>query len=140
MAKIVAKAKLIDNVRSIGDNSRTHTIVCDLPVSAGGTDMGPTALEIALIALADCAVTIYADVAKRSKIELTSLEAVAEAEKLEGAPKLAGVKLKIKVAGKAREKTLEAVWRRTEDNCPVLRIFKEPVPIEAEIEIESTTN
>jgi len=138
MAKIVARSKIIENVRSIGDNSRTHTIVCDLPVSKGGTDMGPTALEIAVIALADCAVTIYADVAKRSNVEITNLEAVAEAEKPEGSPTITGVKLKIKVSGKASERLLRAVWRRTEENCPVLRIFREPIPIEAELEVIPT--
>ena len=137
--KMVARSKLIGNVRSIGDNSRAHTIVCDLPVSSGGTDMGPTALEIALVSLADCAVTIYADVAKRSKVELTSLEAVVEAEKLEGSPKIANVKLKIKAIGNDREKKLQAIWRRTEANCPVIRIFREPVPIETELELISLT-
>ncbi|MCD6264028.1 OsmC family protein [Candidatus Bathyarchaeota archaeon] len=135
MAKIVARSKIIDNVRSVGDDSRTHTIVCDLPVDKGGTDMGPTALEIAMIALADCAVTIYADVAKRSKIEITSLEAVAECEKQEGSPTITNVKLKVKVSGKAREHLLRAAWRRTEQNCPVIRIFREPIPVESEFEV-----
>lgn len=135
MAKIVARSKIVDNVRSIGDNSRTHTIVCDLPVNKGGTDMGPTALEVAMIALADCAVTIYADVAKRSNVEITSLEAVAEAEKPEDSPTITNVKLKIKVSGRASERVLRAIWRRTEANCPVLRIFREPIPIESEIEV-----
>ncbi len=135
LVKVRATAKLIDNVRSIGDNLRTHTIVCDLPISAGGTDMGPTALEIAVIALADCAVTIYADVAKKSGIELTKLEAVAEAEKPADSPKLTGVNLKLNVSGKARKKLLEALLRRTEANCPVLYIFKESIPIKTELEV-----
>ena len=135
MAKVKATARLIENVRSIGDNSRTHTIVCDLPTTAGGTDMGPTALEIAVIALADCTVTTYADVAKKSGVELTKLEAVAEAEKSADSPKLIGVNLKVKVSAKARKKLLEAVFRRTEANCPVFHIFKEPIPIKTELEV-----
>ncbi len=132
-----AKAKLIDNVRSIGHNSRTHTIVCDLPHGAGGTDMGPTALEISLIALADCAVTIYADVAKRSKIDLASLEAEAEAEKVEGSPKITNVKVRVQVAGKASQNLLRTVWKKTEALCPVLYIFKESIPVEIEFATES---
>lgn len=137
MAKIKARAKLIENVRSIGDNSRTHTIVCDLPTGSGGTDMGPTALEIAVIALADCAVTIYADVAKKSGIELTKLEAVAEAEKSANSPKVTNVKIKVNISGKARKKLLEAVWRRTEANCPVVSIFRDSIPIETELKIDT---
>lgn len=137
MTKIKARAKLIENVRSIGDNSRTHTVVCDLPTGSGGTDMGPTALEIAVIALADCAVTIYADVAKKSGIELTKLEAVAVAEKSADSPKVTDVKIKVNISGKARKKLLEAVWRRTEANCPVVSIFRDSIPIETELKIDT---
>ncbi|MEM4522636.1 MAG: hypothetical protein QW738_05460 [Nitrososphaeria archaeon] len=68
LPKYKAKAKWIENVRSVVDNSRTHSIVCDLPVTGGGSDSGPTALELAIMALADCAVTIFADVCKKSNI------------------------------------------------------------------------
>lgn len=82
MPKYKATAKWIENVRSVVDNSRTHSIVCDLSTPAGGNDKGPTAIELALMALADCAVTIFADVCKQSKIEIIKVEAVAEAEKI----------------------------------------------------------
>ena len=137
MAKITAKCKLLENVRTIVDNSRTHSVVCDLPEASGGQDTGPTALELAIMSLADCAATIFADVAKKSNIELANLEVIAEAEKAEDSPTLKGVKLKVKVSGKAREALLRAVWRRTEANCPVVAIFKNPIPVEAELEIES---
>ncbi len=99
--------------------------------------MGPTALEISLIALADCAVTIYADVAKRSKIDLASLEAEAEAEKVEGSPKITNVKVRVKVAGKASQNLLQTVWKKTEALCPVLCTFKDPIPVEIEFATES---
>jgi len=134
MPKYKVTAKLIGNVRSVVDNSRTHSVVCDLPVVQGGNDSGPTALELALMALADCAVTIFADVCKQSKIEVSRLEAVAEAEKPADSPKLAGVTVKVNVSAKARKELLEAAWRRTESNCPVLSIFKEPIPLKVELE------
>ena len=136
MPKITAKAKLIENVRTIVDNSRTHSIVCDLPTAQGGQDSGPTALELAIMGLADCAATIFADVAKRSNIEIEKLEVVAEAEKSADSPLLKNVKLKVHVSAKARKQLLEAVWRRTEANCPVVAIFKEQVPVEVEFEAE----
>jgi len=134
MPKIVARAQLVGNVRTIVDNSRTHTIVCDLPTAKDGQDTGPTALELAVMGLADCAVTIFADVAKKSKIEVTNIEVVAEAEKPADSPALSSVKLKVSISAKARKQLIEAGWRRTEANCPVVAIFKESVPIEVELE------
>jgi len=134
MPKIVAKTKLIENVRTIVDNSRTHSVVCDLTTVKGGQDTGPTALELAIMALSDCAATIFADVAKQSKIEITQLEVVAEAEKPADSPLLNGVKLRVNVSVRARKQLAEAIWRRTEANCPVVAIFKEPIPVEVELE------
>lgn len=132
-----AKAKLIENVRTIVDNSRTHTVVCDLPPAKGGDDTGPTALELGIMALSDCAATIFADVAKKSKIEVKKIEVVAEAEKPADSPKLKSVKLKVYVAAKARKQVIEAIWRRTEANCPVVSIFREPIPVEVELITET---
>lgn len=137
MPKTKVTTKLIENVRTIVDNSRTHTVVCDLPPAKGGDDTGPTALELAVMALADCAATIFADVAKQSKIEITKLEVVAEADKPADSAKLSGVKLVVHVSAKAREQLIEAAWRRTEANCPVVSIFKEPIPVK--VELKSTT-
>jgi len=132
-----AKAKLIENVRTIVDNSRTHTIVCDLPLAKGGDDTGPTALELAIMALSDCAATIFADVAKKSKIEIKKLEVVVEAEKPTDSPKISKVKLKVHISAKARRQILEAIWRRTEANCPVVTIFRESIPVEVELTTET---
>jgi len=135
MAKIKAKAKWVENTRSVVDNTRSHSVVCDVGRASGGTDSGPSALELAVMALADCAVTIFADIAKNSGIELTRMEVEAEAEKPSDSPKLSGVNLKVRIAAKARQTLLEAVWRRTEAGCPVMIIFKEPIPVRVEVEI-----
>jgi uncharacterized OsmC-like protein len=87
------------------------------------------------MALADCAVTIFADVCKQSKIEIIKVEAVAEAEKSPDSPILTGVTVKTKVCAAARKELLEGAWRRTEANCPVLSIFKEPIPLKVEFEV-----
>lgn len=134
MPTIKATAKLVENVRTIADNSRGHSIVLDLGTAKGGDNTGPSALELAIIALADCAVTIFADVCKKSNVELSKVEVVAEAEKPADSPKLTGVNMKITVVAKARKQKLEAVWRRTEANCPVVSIFKEKIPVKVELE------
>lgn len=137
MPRITARAKLVENLRSIVDNSRTHTLACDLPAAKGGNDTGPTALELAVMALSDCAVTIFAKVAKESNIEVKTIEVITEAEKPENSPTLEGLKIKVNVSAKARKQLIEAIWRRTEANCPVVKIFTEPIPVQIELTTET---
>lgn len=49
--------------QSVVDNSRHHGVVQDLPEAKSGDDLGPTALELAGMALAGCISTIWAKVA-----------------------------------------------------------------------------
>lgn len=137
MAKIKATAKWVENVQSVADNTRGHEIVLDLGTASGGTNKGPSALELAIMSLADCAVTIFADVCKKSNVELSRMEVTAEAEKPSDSPVLTGVNIKVKLAAKARKQKLDAIWRRTEANCPVVFIFKENIPINIEVETVS---
>ena len=134
MAKIKATAKWVENVRSVAENSRGHKVVLDLGTASGGDNKGPSALELAIMSLADCAVTIFADVCKQSNVELSKMEVIAEAEKPEGSPIISGVNMKVRVAAKAREQKLDAIWRRTEANCPVVLIFTEKIPVNIEFE------
>lgn len=57
-------------------------------------EWGPTAPELAIMTSSDCAVTIFADVCKQGKIELSKVEVVAEAEKLADLPILSRVTIK----------------------------------------------
>jgi uncharacterized OsmC-like protein len=134
MPTIKAKATWVENVRSIVDNQRTHSIVCDLSTPAGGTDSGPTALELTLMALADCGATIFADVCKKSNIQPSKVEVRVEAEKATDSPAVTGITMKVNVVSNARKELVEAAWRRTEANCPVLIIFKDPSPVKVEFE------
>jgi uncharacterized OsmC-like protein len=137
MAKLKANAKLLENVRLVTDNGRGHSVVCDLSEAAGGTNAGPTPLELALMALAGCGVVIYADVCKNSKIDPGKIEIAVEAEKTPNAPTLTGVSMKVNIASKARKPLVEAAWRRTEAGCPVLFVYKEQVPVKVDVEIKS---
>ena len=134
MPKIKVNAKWVQNVQSIADNNRGHSLVLDLGTAKGGDNTGPSALELAIMSLADCAVTIFADVCKQSNVEISKMEVVAEADKPADSPRLTSVYLKITVASKARKQKLDAVWRRTEANCPVVSIFQDNIPIKIEFE------
>ena len=134
MPKIKVNAKWVQNVQSIADNSRGHSMVLDLGTAKGGDNTGPSALELTLMSLADCAVTIFADVCKQSNVKISKLEVVAEADKPADSPRLTSLNLKITVVSKARKQKLDAVWRRTEANCPVVSIFQDNIPIKIESE------
>ena len=134
MAKIKVSATWVENVRSVAENTRGHKVVMDLGTAGGGDNTGPSALEVAIMSLADCAVTIFADVCKKSNMELSKMEVIAEAEKPEGSPIISGVNMKVKIATKSRKQKIDAAWRRTEANCPVVYIFKENIPINIEVE------
>src|SRR5512139_4169811 len=81
LAKLKANAKLLENVKLVTDNGRGHNVICDLSEASGGTNAGPSPLELALMALAGCGVIIYADVCKNSKIDPGNIEIAVEAEK-----------------------------------------------------------
>ena len=134
MPKVKAKATWVENVRSIVDNQRTHSVVCDLSNPAGGADSGPTALELSMMALADCGVTIFADVCKKSNIQPKKVEITVEADKPADSAMVTAVSMKVNVVSSARKELVDAAWRRTEANCPVLLIFKNPTPVTVEFE------
>ena len=137
MAKLKASAKLLENVRLVTENGRGHSVVCDLSEAAGGTNAGPTPLELALMALAGCGVIIYADVCKNSKIDPGNIEIAVEAEKNSDSPTLKSVTLKVNIASKARKPLVEAAWRRTEAGCPVMVVYKESIPVKVDVQIKT---
>ncbi len=137
MAKLKGNAKLLENVRLTADNGRGHSVTCDLSEASGGTNAGPTPLELALMSLAGCGVIIYADVCKNSKIDPGKIEVNVEAEKTANSPVLSGVTMKVNITSKVRKPLVEAAWRRTEASCPVLYIYKEPIPVKVEVDIKA---
>ncbi|MCL5949995.1 MAG: OsmC family protein [Candidatus Bathyarchaeota archaeon] len=134
---VKGNAKLIENVRLVTDNGRGHIVTCDLPESQGGTNTGPSPLELACMALAGCGVIIYADVCKNSKIDPGQIEINVEAKKTSNSPILKDVTMKLNIKSKTRKGLIEAAWRRTEASCPVLYIYKEPIPTKVEVDIQT---
>jgi uncharacterized OsmC-like protein len=97
MAMLKGNAKLFETVRFETDNGRGHKVICDLSEASGGTNAGPTPLELAVMALAGCGVIIYADVCKKRKITPGKIEIDVEAEKTGSSPTLAEVTMKVNI-------------------------------------------
>lgn len=126
----------ISGFRSVVDNGRAHSVVVDLPVNQGGEDLGPTALELALMSLAGCIGTIFAIVAGKRKLSYERLRVELEAEKGEKTiEKVRGV-LRIKTAASREE--VETALRLTMEICPVGLIF-ERAGAKPEIRVELET-
>jgi len=131
-----ARSKWIEGFKSALDNGRKHSIIVDLPENLGGTDLGPTALELAVMALAGCITTIFSIVAKKMRLEFEELETTVEAEK--GEVTIEKCTLTLKVKTKAPKEVIERAWRTTWKNCPVGVLFeKAGVKVEHKIEILS---
>ena len=69
-----ANAVWVEGYKSIVDNGRGHTVTVDLAPDQGGKDAGPTALELAVMALAGCATTIFKIIATKRKLSYESLK------------------------------------------------------------------
>jgi len=54
------------------------------------------------MSLADCGVTIFADVCKKSNIELGGVQVEVSADKSPGSPVLTNMSMKVVASGKAR--------------------------------------
>ncbi len=134
---VKGSAKLVKNLQLITENGRGHSVTCDLPESQGGTNTGPTPLELALMGLAGCGVAIYAEVCKNSKIDPGSIQVDVEATKTLGSPIISDVTMKVNIKSKVRKGLVEAAWRRTEASCPVILIYKEPLPVKVEVDIKA---
>ena len=134
---VKGSAKLVKNLQLITENGRGHSVTCDLPESQGGSNTGPTPLELALMGLAGCGVAIYAEVCKNSKIDPGSIKVDVEATKTLGSPIISDVTMKVNIKSKVRKGLVEAAWRRTEASCPVILIYKEPLPVKVEVDIKA---
>ena len=70
---VVVESKLGDKFL-IESDIRGHKVVIDQPANAGGTDTGPTPLELMLASLAGCIGTIGRIVAIQKRIELRGMD------------------------------------------------------------------
>lgn len=122
MGKLYANAKLVKDFRIDVDDGRSHAICLDLPPK-DGTDMGPSALELALMSYAGCYATIFALTAKKMRVKLEDLEVKAEAMKSEEAGTITEASFDIAVKADASEDRLQRLHELTLKGCPVGKIF-----------------
>ncbi|MCS7132782.1 MAG: OsmC family protein [Aigarchaeota archaeon] len=131
-----ARAVWICGYRSAVDNCRGHSVIVDLPPDYKGEDTGPTALELAVMALAGCMATIFKMVADKRKLEYSDLVLEIEAEK--GEKTIEKCKGILSICTKADMSEVEKTLKSTLEVCPVGILFdRAGVKMEWEIKVES---
>ncbi len=132
-------AKLVEGCfQSIVDDGRRHGIVLDLPEAKEGDDLGPTALELAVMALAGCVTTIWAIVAKNSNVSYHKITVELDADKPDSEPTITSVKAVVKVESDDDEDKLQRCLDKTLKACPVGQLYeKAGVAVETKLEVVS---
>jgi len=123
--------------RSVLSNGERHGVVVDLPSEKGGSDLGPTALELTAMSLAGCISTIWAKVATNSRVEYRSVDVDIDLQQGNGPAPFERATATVRVESEADPSKLERVLDKTMNACPVGRLFEEAgVTVEAEIVAE----
>ena len=123
MEKLYGNAKLVKGFRIDVDDGRSHAICLDLQRDEGGTDMGPSGLELALMSYAGCYALIFALTAQKMRIKIEDLGVKAEGLKSEEEGTITEVNFNVTVKTDGREDRIQRIHEITAKDCPVGIIF-----------------
>jgi len=123
--------------QSIVDNGRHHGVVLDLPGAKGGDDLGPTALELAVMALSGCVSTIWAVAATNSKVAYDRMLVEVEADKPDDQPTITAVRCVVTVESKEPREKLQRTLDKTMSTCPVGKLYeKAGIPMQVTLAVK----
>ncbi len=124
MAKLYAKAKLIEDFKISLDNGRAHATIVDQP-TATSPGLGPTPLELCVMSHAGCYVTIARLVAGKMRLQLKGLAVTVDAVKSQEAGTIVEEVFNIiYTAPDASEEQIRRLHEHTLKNCPVGVLFE----------------
>ncbi len=116
------------------EDDRGHVVLVDLPKDEDGTDAGTSALELSLISLAGCIVTIFRRVADRRRLAIDGISIHLVAERGPRAPTIERVVGTLTVRSTESEEELETTARLTVRTCPVGVLYERAgVPVQVEL-------
>ncbi|MBN2157686.1 MAG: OsmC family protein [Candidatus Lokiarchaeota archaeon] len=119
MGEFKTEATLVKRYQTVVTDTRGHGMVCDLPPEKGGYDQGTSAVELMVMALADCIITIYAVKAMGEKIDLKHLSIKMKANMPDGAPTIESFSATVTVKSPASEEACQKLLDETLKACPV---------------------
>jgi putative redox protein len=118
------KAVWVEKRRSVLDNGRGHGTVVDLAAEKGGDNTGPSAVELAVMALAGCITTIFSGVAPRRHLPFTKMEVTLDADYPAGAPTVTSAKGTADIWSDQSESEVKTTFDITLRECPVGILFE----------------
>ncbi len=118
MAKLHAKAQLIQDFEIALDNGRAHAVVADQP-STASPGVGATPLELCVMSHAGCYVTIAALVAKRMHVKIKGCNVTVEAIKNDEMGTIAEETFDITYNTEVADDQIRRLHEHTLKNCPV---------------------
>jgi len=122
--------------QSVVDNGRNHSMVIDLPEAKGGSNSGPTALEICVMSFSGCVGTIFAMVAQKMRLDFEKMEVEVDAQQKNDAPTITDLHFKLMIQTKEEKQKVEKCLEHTLNTCPVGVLFKQAgVAITNEVEL-----
>ncbi len=123
MTTMCANAKLVKGYRIDVDDGHDHAICLDLQPPSG-TNMGPSALELAIMAHAGCYATIFVMTANKMRMPIKDLEVHEEAIKTDEAGTVTEATLDIVIKADAPADRIQRIHELTLQGCPVGKIFE----------------
>jgi len=123
MAKLRARAKLVENLRIDVDDQGTHTVCLDQP-APDGTDMGPSPLDLCLMSFAGCYATIFVLTVKKMRFSLKNLKVEVEGVKSEAVGTIAEANVDVLVEADMPKDRLQRAHELTVKGCPVGKLFE----------------
>ena len=142
LAKYTAKLSLQEglNVLSI---SRNHKVTLDEPKHLGGTDKGPSPIELLLAALGGCQIISLAFFAPKLGVNLKSVETVVEGYLdprgfmgVSGVrPGFQRIRISTKIQAEGPSEKIKELVKLAEERCPVNDNIKNNTHIELAVEI-----
>lgn len=126
----------------IESDIRGHKVVIDQPANAGGSDAGPTPLELVFASLAGCIGTIGRIVAMQKRIDLRGMKIKVEGDldtdgllgkPIDGRVGFAGITVTVDVDADMTDEEKEAFIHEVDRRCPVSENLLNATPITAKL-------
>lgn len=124
---------------------RDHALTIDEPTTIGGSDMGPSPVEVVLAALGSCQEITYRAYATAMGIKLDKVSVEMEGDiDFRGffavddtvRPGYENIRAVVKITSDASAEQLQQLREVVNAHCPVLDMLMNPVPVSLDIAIE----
>jgi putative redox protein len=136
--KTVTVESKLDGAFVIESTVRGHKVVIDQPTNAGGTDTGPTPLEMLFVSLAGCVGSIGRIVAMQKRIELRGMTIKVEGpldtdgllgKAIDGRVGFEGITVTVDVDAELTDEEKDAFIHEVDARCPVSENLLNATPI-----------